>query len=74
MIYEKPIKCSNGYLKLWTNFYFQHKDTSDINFSSDNSLQKGIDSVGNLFENITPNNFLTNGFRLFNHIKSNLRN
>jgi hypothetical protein len=73
MIYDKPIKCSSAYLKLWKSYYFQHKDTSEV-YGGDTSLQKGIDSVGNLFENITPNNFLSNGFRLFNHIKSNLRN
>ena len=77
--YDKSLKFSTNYLKLWTSFYFQFKEpTNDLNTNDANSqLQKGaINSVGNLLENIAPNglNFLSNGFKLFNHIKSNLRN
>lgn len=75
IVYDKPLKCSTAYLKLWTTYYFQHKDTSDLN-TTDTTLQKSFDTVGNLFENITPNSlsFISNGFRLFNQIKLNLRN
>ncbi len=79
--YDKSIKFSTSFLKLWTTFYFQFKDTSaEMNGnanSSNGSLQKvAMNSVGNLLENIAPNglNLLSNGFKLFNQIKSNLRN
>ena len=79
--YDKSIKFSTSFLKLWTTFYFQFKDTSaEMNGNANNSngsLQKvAMNSVGNLFENIAPNglNLLSNGFKLFSQIKSNLRN
>jgi len=77
--YDYTIKCTTTFnsLKLWTDYYFQYKDTSDIIvYNGNDALQKSIDTVGNLIENIAPTgfNFLSNGFKLFNQIKSNLRN
>lgn len=62
-------------LKLWTSYYFMYKDSSD-SLQAVDTLQKGVDSVTNLFENFAPNsfNFLSNtGYRLFNQFKANLK-
>lgn len=62
------------YLKVWNAYHSQYKDLNehvpnDGNFNS----QRTNDSIGNIFENFTPN-FLSNGYKLLNHIKLNLKN
>ena len=64
--------------RLWTAYYMQHREHSEVanGDQTTNALQKGFsDTVNNLFSSsIAPQHLISNGYKLFNQLKSNLRN
>jgi hypothetical protein len=63
MEYDQPIQISTNRCKLWTGYYFQHKNTSNEAISIDRSVEKHIEPFGNLLDNI-----FSNSYRLFTKI------
>jgi hypothetical protein len=59
-------------LKIWHAYYSKHREGNETSLADPLNYQR-VDSIGNIFENFTPN-FLSNGYKLLNHIKFNLKN
>lgn len=60
-------------LKIWKAYHSKYRENNDSDVTDALNSQRTNDSIGNLFENFTPN-FLSNGYKLLNHIKLNLKN
>lgn len=60
-------------LKLWNAYHSKYREINNGEVTDAFNSQRTNDSIGNLFENFTPN-FLSNGYKLLNHIKLNLKN
>lgn len=61
------------FIKNWNAYHSKYKDFSENSQNDLSNIQRTNDSIGNIFENFTPN-FLSNGYKLLNHIKLNLKN
>lgn len=59
-------------LKIWHAYHSKYKEGNNLAMSDPLNGQR-VDAIGNIFENFTPN-FLSNGYKLLNHIKFNLKN
>lgn len=59
-------------LKIWHAYYSKYRAVNETSQSDSLNYQR-VDSFGNMLENFTPN-FLSNGYKLLNHIKFNLKN
>lgn len=74
--FDRSLQLSTEFpiLKTWHSYYSNiSKDVIDGSLSDAIQNQKTNDSISTIFENIAPT-ILSNGYKLLNHIKSNLRN